>query len=76
MDMVKPRFNVGDIVYNKVPKDGSYEPDTCNKHEKFTIDKVESFGNTFMYTCGYNGYIFEENELMSPKEYARQITEV
>lgn len=69
----KPKFNIGDIVYNKVSVRGSYEPSICNKHEKLTVDKVERCGDTFQYTCGFNGYTFKENELMTPAEYAQII---
>lgn len=73
MNNTKPKFCIGDIVYNKIPKQGSYEPSTCKPFEQLTVDKVEKHGNTFQYTCGYDGYTFTENELMSPCEYAAQI---
>ena len=67
--MTKPKFNIGDTVYNKVEKKGSFEPSTCNKYTKLTIDSISTKNNTISYTCGYDGYTFEESELMSQDEY-------
>lgn len=64
-----PKYSLGQTVVNLVSKRGSYEPSVCNKYEKMTIDKVEVSGSTYMYTCGYDGYQFSEDELMSLGEY-------
>lgn len=67
------KFNIGDTVYNIVSKHGSYEPSTCSPFTKLSVDKIEKYGDTFRYTCGYDGYVFAEGELMSSKEYAAKI---
>lgn len=67
--MKSPKFSIGQIVYNKVSIRGSYEPSICKSFERLTIDKVEIFGNTYKYTCGYDGYEFTEDDLMSVEEY-------
>ena len=68
-----PRFNIGDVVYNKVEKRGSYGPSICDEHTRLTVDKVERSNGTFVYTCGYEGYRFYEDELMSRDEYRSTI---
>lgn len=65
----KPRFSIGDYVYNKVARRGSYEPSICNKYSEICIESVRKCGDTFFYICGYNGYKFKEDELMSEEEY-------
>lgn len=65
----QPKYQLGQTVVNLVSTRGSYEPSICNKYEKMTIDKMEIHGNTYMYTCGYDGYQFLEDELMSLGEY-------
>lgn len=67
--MTKPKFNIGDTVYNKVEKKGSFEPSTCNKYTKLTINSISTNNHATTYTCGYDGYMFKESELMSPDEY-------
>lgn len=69
----KPKFNIGDTVYNTVERRGSYEPSVCHPHERMKVEEVSRHGNTFEYTCGYDGYVFKESELMSPQEYADSI---
>lgn len=69
----QPKFRIGEIVYNKVSTRGSYGPSFCNPHERMTIDKIERCDNSFQYTCGYNGYKFMEDQLMSRKEYKETI---
>lgn len=64
-----PKYSLGQTVVNLVSKRGSYEPSTCDKYEKMTVDKVEVSGSTYVYTCGYDGYRFSEDELMSLGEY-------
>lgn len=72
--MNKPKFEIGQVVYNTVSRRGSYEPSMCKPYTKLTINGVEKHGDTFEYTCGFDGYCFTEDELMSAKEYAEQIT--
>lgn len=68
-----PRFNIGDVVYNKVEKRGSYGPSICDEHTRLTVDKVERSNGSFAYTCGYEGYRFYEDELMTRDEYRQTI---
>lgn len=62
--MSKPRFNIGDTVYNKVARKGSYEPSICDKMSKLTVDKVAKCWDSFKYTCDSDGYEFMEDELI------------
>ena len=71
-----PKYSLGQTVVNLVSKKGSYEPSMCGKYEKMTVDKVEVSGNTYAYTCGYDGYDgyrFSEHELVSLEEYKSQL---
>lgn len=68
-----PKYNLGQTVVNIVSKRGSYEPSMCDKYEQMTVDKVEVYGNTYRYTCGYDGYQFLEHELVSLEEYKSQL---
>lgn len=63
------KYSLGQTVVNLVSKRGSYEPSVCDKYEKMTVDKVEVSGSIYVYTCGYDGYQFSEDELMSLEEY-------
>lgn len=70
----KPRFNIGDTVYNKVSRRGSYEPNVARPGTKLIVEKVGRKGDTFQYTCDeYDGYEFTEDELMSKKEYKKSL---
>ena len=69
MNKCKPKFQLGQIVYNKTQKKGSYEPSICRPYTQLQITKMEIYGDTIKYTCGYNGYEFWEDELLSVKEY-------
>lgn len=71
--MSKPRFNIGDTVYNKVARKGSYEPSICAKMSKLTVDKVAKCGDSFKYTCDYDGYEFMEDELMDKEEAIKSL---
>lgn len=64
-----PKFSIGQEVVNTVSKRGIYEPSVCTKYERMIIDKVEVFGETYQYTCGYDGYQFLENELISVEDF-------
>ena len=68
-----PKYSLGQTVVNLVSKKGSYEPSMCDKYEKMTVDKVKVSGNTYVYTCGYDGYRFSEHELVSLEEYKSQL---
>ena len=68
-----PKYSLGQTVVKKKKKKGSYEPSMCGKYEKMTVDKVEVSGNTYVYTCGYDGYRFSEHELVSLEEYKSQL---
>lgn len=57
------KFRIGQKVAALVSRRGSYEPSMCHVGEEFTISKVELRGDKFYYTCGYDGYEFEESEL-------------
>lgn len=71
----KPKFQIGDTVYNTVPKKGSYEPSTCNVWTKLTIDAIKKCPDgEFEYTCEYDGYVFTEHELLSHQEYTDMMT--
>lgn len=37
---MKPKFNIGDVVYSKVRRRGSAEPSYCYIGEMFTIKSV------------------------------------
>lgn len=74
MPRLKPKFQVGDYVSNKVSKKGSYEPSICNPYTRLEINAIRKSGNTFVYTCGFDGYEFTEDELLSPNEYVEIIT--
>ena len=67
--MTHAKFHVGDTVYNKVDRKGSFEPSVCEKHTKLVISTVSISNHTIYYTCGFDGYVFEESELMSVDEY-------
>lgn len=71
--MNKPKFNIGDTVFNTVSRKGSYEPSICDVMSKLKVDKVEKSGNTFKYTCDMDGYIFTEDELASKEEVLEAI---
>lgn len=71
----KPKFSIGDIVYNKVSRRGSYEPSICQPYQRLTIQKVAASNETFQYTCDYDGYLFAESELLSIDEYIKMIEE-
>lgn len=60
--MMKPKFQIGDIVYNKVERRGSYETSICPKGSCLKVEQISRKGNVFVYTCGYE---FEEKELAS-----------
>ena len=66
----KNKFNIGDKVVNKVRKRGSYEPSILNPYNVVIVEAVQKQGDAYLYICGYDGYQFLENELMSVKEYA------
>ena len=72
----KPRFSIGDIVYNKVERRGSYEPSVARPYEKMEVDGVRRSNSSFIYTCGFDGYEFKEDELMSKEEYIEYIDSV
>lgn len=63
------KFNIGDSVITKVSKRGSYEPSFCRVNEKMTVDGIEKHGSVIHYICGFDGYDFTEDELMSVDEY-------
>lgn len=74
MSNIQPKFQIGDTVYNTIERKGSYEPSICRAFSKLKIDKVERTPNGFRYTCEYDGYEFNDHELISEKEYIRMIT--
>lgn len=63
------KFSIGQSVYNKVEKRGSYEPSVCVAFSRLKIDSIESTSDGTVYVCGMNGYHFKESELMSVDEY-------
>lgn len=67
------KFNIGDIVYAMARKRGNYEPSYCHIGEKMEVISVAKRGDMYIYICGYDGYEFKENEIMSAKEYAKEI---
>lgn len=71
--MSTPKFSIGQEVINLVSRRGSYEPSVCCRYEHMTVDKVEVSGNTYQYTCGYDGYQFLEDELVSVEEFRREL---
>lgn len=70
---MRPKFNIGDIVYNKVERRGSYEPSVARLYEKMEVDGVRRSNSSFIYICGFDGYEFKEDELMSKEEYIEYI---
>ncbi len=73
VERMKPKFNIGDVVYSKVRRRGCAEPSYCHIGEMFTIKSVTQCGNHFVYTCGYDCYEFHEDELMTADEYVEKI---
>ena len=71
--MNKPKFNIGDVVFNKVHRRGSYEPSVCEPNTKLIINEISKSSNGYIYTCGYDGYEFKEEELMSKNEFVRSL---
>lgn len=71
--MDKPKFDIGQTVYNKVSRRGSFEPSTCQPFERLVISEVKTSGNAYTYVCGYDGYVFDESELMSVNEYKKSL---
>lgn len=71
--MESPKFVIGETVVAMTTVRGSYEPTTCTIGEKMVVNKIEKCGDTFKYTCGYDGYELYENQLMSVKEYKEAI---
>lgn len=69
----KPRFNIGDAVITKVSVRGSSEPSMCNINEKLPVTGIRKRNDTFIYTCGYNGYNIQEEDLMSVEEYKNSL---
>lgn len=68
--MDKPKYQIGDKVVNIVEKRGSGGPSTCVLHTILQINGVRLLDdNTYQYECGYDGYLFQENELVSLIEY-------
>lgn len=66
------KFDIGDVVYNKVERWGSYEPSVCHPYTRLKIDEVKRRANgDFEYICTIDGYTFKENELMSEKKYKK-----
>ena len=61
----RPKFDIGQIVVNKVKRIGSYEPSTCQPFTKLTVDEVRKRGDRFEYVCTMDGYVFAEDELMT-----------
>lgn len=68
----KPRFTVGQTVVALKETRGSYEPSTCKVGEKMEVNEIKRCGDTFQYTCGYDGYTLLEEELATPREYAKK----
>lgn len=70
----KAKFDIGDVVYNKVERMGSYEPSLCRPYSRLEIDEIKKRPNgTFEYVCTIDGYTFKENELMSKEEYKNSL---
>ena len=71
--MNKHKFDIGDTVYNKVERKGSYEPSICRVMSKLTVDGVKKYKDSFKYICDYDGYEFMEDELMSREEAIKNL---
>lgn len=69
---IKPKFEVAQIVYNKVSRDGKF---ICEPYTSIEVNKIERFGNTFEYICCNNKYCFMEDELISVDEYLYMVKE-
>lgn len=69
----KNKFNIGDKVVNKVYKRGSYEPSILNPWNVIVVESIKKQGDTYLYICGFDGYEFLEDELMSVKEYVASL---
>lgn len=65
----KNKFNIGDKVVNKVCMRGSYEPSILNPWNVIVVESIKKQGDKYLYICGFDGYEFLEDELMSVKEY-------
>lgn len=70
------KFSIGENVITKVTRRGSYEPSILPINSKVSIQKIEKVGDSFEYTCGYDGYHFKEDELMSIDEYSELLKEM
>lgn len=69
----KNKFNIGDKVVNKVYKRGSYEPSILNPWNVIVVESIKKQGDKYFYICGFDGYKFLEDELMSVKEYVASL---
>lgn len=69
----RPKFDIGQIVVNKVKRIGSYEPSTCQPFTKLTVDEVRKKGDRFEYICTMDGYVFTEDELMTLEDYKNSL---
>lgn len=67
------KFNIGDSVITKVSKRGSYEPSFCQVNEKMTVEGIKRVGSVIHYICGYDGYDFTEDEIMSIEKYKQTL---
>lgn len=66
--METPKFSIGQTVYNTVSQKGSYGPSVALRYTKLKIDGIETVGDDFIYTCGYEGWKFKENELVKERD--------
>lgn len=66
--MRKPKFQIGDLVTSKVEVKGSYEPSILRAGEGTYIDGIRRWGDSYIYTCGYDGYEIKEKDLVKRKK--------
>ena len=69
----QPKFKIGDIVFSKVQKRGTYGPSLCLTNMKLRVDEIEQSENGCIYACGYEGWQFSEDELISKNEYMKKL---
>ena len=67
-----PKYHIGQTVVALTSVMGSYEPSRCSVGEKMRVEKVERHGNTYQYTCGYDGYELLESQLTTPLGYTKK----
>ena len=51
----RPKFEIGQVVVNKVERIGSYEPSTCQPFTKLIVDEVRKRGTGLNMSAPWMG---------------------